>query len=179
MSETLQASRDQLIETIRDLVHHRLSRDSRVRDHEVSDLAQETLVALLKHLERLQSLPVGELRGFVFQAADRKVLDDHRSKTRKKRDPGTLLSLDAPGESGAAIEPAMESTTVSQLAMRRETDALIATFPPAEKEVLLLWRLGYNIAEITRELGIDRADALSRHMRGLKRLRRCLYQGAD
>lgn len=175
-----QSPNDQLWTIVRAIAYERLARDSRVRSEAVSDLAQSTVTALLKRYKRhdhLASLSHGELQALVIRSANNQVLDEHRYKTRKKRNGGVLLSLDMTKEKKPPSEPVADITTVSQLAMRKEVDAQLEQFPATERDIILLWRQDYTVAEIARALGINQTAVKYSLFKAIQRLKRLLYPG--
>ena len=157
---------------------------------EDQDLAQEVLIRVWRSLGQYDPKQTASFLLWVTKVAENALRDLARRQRAKKRNPGSILSLEEEKERGVpdrATHP-METATPSRIVSRVERsgllDASVASLSP-EAQNLLIFRFYYDLPleEVGRAFKLGPEAARSRIRRALSRLRTVLesrgVEGAD
>lgn len=150
------------------------------REHDVSDVLQETLLAATTRFEKFHGDDERELVAWLRSLATRKIIDLARRMKRLKRAPSSQVSLDQQAM-GSSYAEQLEGdlTSPSQGAFRKEmaiklADAL-TQIDPQEAEVLWLKHVeGMTFEAIGGRIGVGRNGVRGIWTRGLKSLRKIM-----
>jgi RNA polymerase sigma-70 factor (ECF subfamily) len=130
---------------------------------EAEDALQEVFLGLLR---RPKSVPIADLRAYLFRAARNQAIQALRR--RRAHACGASISWVDPG----ACAP-------EERALAIDVDRALTELPVEQREVVVLkLSEGLTFAEISAVLGIPASTAASRYRLGLARLRNLLEGGA-
>ncbi len=128
---------------------------------DAEDLCQD----LWSKIETAQPGPVANPRAYLFQMANRLVLDRHRTVLRRMA--RERLWLDHVGSHDDAANPDRDPDAEAQMIARQSAAALasaIANLPEGARRVLILHKVeGVGHSEIATRLGISRSG-VEKHM---------------
>ncbi|MCP3919576.1 MAG: RNA polymerase sigma factor [bacterium] len=128
-----------------------------LRDHDLEDLAQDTLIRIWKKLDTFEGR--GTLETWMFRFSLLEYLNRLR---RKGRDP-VLPPADPPGREPDAAPGGVEHDDLLRC---------LEEIPPAESEVIELRHFeGLSFQDIGERIGVPTNTARTRYYRGLKRLK--------
>lgn len=129
-------------------------------DEDAADAAQDTLVKVLKHLDRYDN--DRSFKTWVFQVARNTCIDLHRRRSRRAWDePGDIADI---ADSPAAM--AWQQQRAEQL------NAAIDQLAPLYREVLVLYHFEHlKYQEIAETLGIPLGTVMNRIFRARQKLR--------
>lgn len=125
--------------------------------YDSTDFANAVFGSLVAKSDRFDFPTFEALTAYLAQAAEQKVIDEHRRQHRKIRDIQRNVSLGATTNgSGRRYEPPAHDPTASQLAQAHEAKTRIFEgMPEREKNVLELKEQHYTNEEVSRMTGLD------------------------
>ncbi len=118
-----------------------------------TDIASAVFGELAEKASRLRFETVEDVKVFLIDAAHKRVIDEHRRHTAKKRDAGRDLAMGDAAEDAWAISSG--EPTPSQHAVANETEQLLREAPVDDegRRVLALRGLHYKNDEISDLIG--------------------------
>ena len=129
-------------------------------DEDARDAAQDTLVKVLRHLERYD--PNRSFKTWVFGIARNTCIDEHRRRKRR--------AWDEPGEIPDTRPNALVEVTRAQRAQRLR--AALDQLAPMYREVLVLYHFEHlKYVEIAESLDLPLGTVMNRIFRARKKLR--------
>ena len=136
------------------------------------DVAAEVFLRLFRDLPRFEG-GEADLRAFAFKIAHHRLVDERRSRGRRREVPAPVETLDAGGPQGDAEAEAVESLRTQEI--RRLIDGL----SPDQREVLVLRIVGgLNAEEVAKVTGRGAWAVRALQRRGLIALRKKISREA-
>ena len=129
-------------------------------DQEAWDATQDTLVKVLRNLERFD--PTRAFSTWVFGIARNTCIDEHRRRKRR--------AWDEPGDIADTRPNALQNVARAQRADR--LDAALEEIPPMYREILVLYHFEHKkYCEIAEILDLPMGTVMNRIFRARRKLR--------
>jgi RNA polymerase sigma factor (sigma-70 family) len=137
--------------------------------YDSTDFASDVWKSLAAKCDRFDFPSIDSLMAFLKQAAEQKVIDEHRRRHALKRDIGRERPMDAGrGERAEPIALPSSDPTPSQVVQADETrDQLLARLTPPQREIIELKLQGLSNEAIAERTGW--------HLRALQRFLKNLH----
>ncbi len=118
-----------------------------------TDIANDVFGELIEKADRFQFDTVDKVRAFLFDAAHRRIIDEHRRRQTKKRDSNRERPLS--DHENAESDLPSSGPTPSQVAVANEVDEKLCEASDDDAGRLIIRRRSenYNNEEISRETG--------------------------
>lgn len=135
-----------------------------MNDEDAGDAAQETLVKVLRHLDRYD--PTRSFATWVFGIARNTCIDEHRRRKRRAWDePGDVIDV--------AASPLQDAARLQRAEL---LERALTELPPMYREILVLYHFEHRkYTEIADILELPLGTVMNRIFRARKKLR-TLYE---
>ena len=138
---------------------------------QAEDIVQFAFIRIMKHIEKLSSLPGGEVKGYIVLIIKHLSFDSLRK--RKQENIVSIESVDCP----ALDEESAEETAIAKLELARVKESLKGMDEKYSLPLVLKYSLGFSQPEIAEMLGISVENVKVRCHRGKRILMDAIREG--
>ncbi len=139
---------------------------------QAEDIVQFAFIRIIKHIEKLSTLPGSEIKGYIVLIIKHLSIDSLRKRKQEKVVP--IDSIDCP----AWDEESVEEVAIANLELSRVKDGLKAMDEKYSLPLVLQYSLGFSQPEIAEMLGISVENVKVRCHRGKRMLMDAVGKGA-
>jgi RNA polymerase sigma-70 factor (ECF subfamily) len=138
---------------VRRVVRRKLDRSMRSL-YDSTDFASDVMKSLAANFNQLSFVSINSLLGFLAQAAEQKVIDEHRRRHTLKRDVTRERRITPEDSGSGAIDVESADPTASQQAQANEVqERLLDRQDEIERDIIELKHQGYSTADIALKTG--------------------------